>query len=281
MSNPVGFSTLVDPPEGLGFCGEHLTGGAPNFVGSASDPAISDQVVGLYFYVPPTEGEPIEMLDGSPVVPCSDVFLQCRGVLTHTIYDYGAVPMNGSFSASITTSTAVEVAAGATCEFVTVQTTLDFHLSAGYVHCSETLDVPSISTAHLTMSGVEYDTLPTSGGIATTWPRANYTPVTWGIDVGTVFWLRPTAHTWPGQDPDNQWNRAIWQPSEIGVIEFAFSGSGFEYNADVSTAMYGYQPHTDYPTPCPVTPGISGTPSIIIPGLQQAGITPPPPIRGA
>jgi len=274
MSSPVGFAPRTGPPQGLAYCGESISGGAPNWIGGASDDPVTE-IGGGYFYLRPDPAGVI-LVDDGPA--CSDVPMQATDNLGGK-WDYGQVempPQTGTATATGSTATAAGIAAGAACEFVTVEFTISIGLTPGNVKCSASEQAPfSIEAFHLTMSGAEYDALQAPQDQAPAWPQATYTPIDWTalpVD-NSGYLLRASAHTWPGQDPDNQYNRALWHPAEVGAVAWSLTYIAFSATVYFTAAVYGYQTETDYPTPCPIIPGSGpATPSTIAAGNQATGL---------
>jgi hypothetical protein len=274
MSNPIGFAPRVGPLEGLGY--STFVGGAspPNVVGSGADA----QVAGTYGYWYLRPLGDLFLTDGGP--RCSPTPMNASHA-DGTLVPYGAIPRNGNVTVTNVSTLAADAAAAASCEFVSVQAAWTPGLSSGHPYCQEDVDDPFVLTAFdITMGGGAVDLLPTVFS-ALAPPRASFTPLVIQPQISnSAHLLRPTALTWPGQDPDNQWNRAIWHRSEIGAIAWTMHAYAFSWTVDAQYIVTGFNRETSYPTPCPIIGGVLML-STIAAGPGVAGLLAPPPPVGA
>lgn len=275
MSNPIGYSTQAGPPQGLDYGGTPVTGGPPNLVGGLSDPTRSGNSARYWYLVP---AGVVGGLVGYPgTLPrCSPTPMTAIGALDGQTYPYGQMNENGPVTPSFTSGQASAIAAGANCEFVTVVIGIQVQMFGGFPYCDDVnTDPPVLNSLTVTVGGAPADLMGMTSGSYLPASCATYTPtVIYNATTGGPFisgmLMRPTALSWPYQDPDNQFNRAIWHKAEIGSITWALDAYTFSWQVDASYTVFGYRRYTSFPTSCPIHLGIGG----LRPGSVDAGVGP-------
>lgn len=259
MTNPVGYS-VAGPPQGLKECGTSH-GGYPDWIGDGLDNVAvgSDK----FFYVQPL---------GGPFItpPCSASPMKAIFVGGAVDGDYVPVPMNAFVGASGVSSIAAEACATSSCQYVEIRLNIQITAEAGKVFCNEDVTDPQdISTFDLSMEGfgaVTYQGDTYVVGDNADFGVANENIVAPNVtNAGTSQYnvtstlLRPTALTWPGQDPDNLANRNIWLASEVGGISWSTEAYAHQVDVAFGVTVHGRALATDYPVACPIIPVIVPT----------------------
>lgn len=248
MPNPVGYSRLPRPLQGLALCDLNV---------SAAEPAVNVPANKFYYAAP----------IGGPWVtpPYSDDPMDAIAVGGAPGPPYDPIPMNNVKGTSGTSNIAADACADTDCTYVEIELSIAVAGPPGFIHFdSDTLDVSVLNAFGVAMTGF--------GGLA-------YQGDTWDISDNADFGvaneaivtpaptfaataqynvvsqlLRPTALTWAGQDPDNFANRNIWRASEVGAITWTTFVYSSTIEVNCSMTIRGFALSTNYPSACPINP---------------------------